>query len=193
VEASAKAGIGWKWNTLGKRSDFTRNPRDFYPTPFEAVKPLTEYIHNMGLHTYYEPCAGNGALIGHLNRWGYACTGASDIAPDNANIGDTIPWIQEKDATTIQEYPAQFITNPPWDRDILHPIIENLRVQAPTWLLIDADWAHTKQATPYLKYCEKIIAIGRVKWIPGSKHTGKDNCCWYRFVKDPTVTTFIGR
>ena len=25
------------------------------------------------------------------------------------------------------------------------------------------------------------MAIGRVKWIEGSKHTGKDNRAWYRF------------
>jgi hypothetical protein len=25
------------------------------------------------------------------------------------------------------------------------------------------------------------VAIGRVKWIEGSKHTGKDNHAWYRF------------
>ncbi len=25
------------------------------------------------------------------------------------------------------------------------------------------------------------LPIGRVKWIEGSKHTGKDNTCWYLF------------
>ena len=39
----------------------------------------------------------------------------------------------------------------------------------------------TRQAAPYLPHCSDIVAIGRVKWIEGSKHTGKDNACWYKF------------
>lgn len=175
---------------MGKRSDFERKPRDFYPTPYEAVVPLFAHIDK---HTYHEPCAGNGTLIGHLARNGLVCSGAGDIEPDNANHSTTIPYIVTADATQVQNAVAQFITNPPWDRPILHAIIENLRTQAPTWLLLDADWAHTKQASPYLKFCEKIVSIGRVKWIEGSKHTGKDNCCWYKFVKNNVDTVFIGR
>jgi hypothetical protein len=44
-----------------------------------------------------------------------------------------------------------------------------------------ADWKQTRQAAPYLPHCSDIVAIGRVKWFPGSKHTGKDNARWYRF------------
>jgi hypothetical protein len=47
--------------------------------------------------------------------------------------------------------------------------------------LLDSDWAQTKQAAPFMPSCSDIVAIGRVKWIEGSKHTGKDNCAWYRF------------
>jgi hypothetical protein len=76
-----------------------------------------------------------------------------------------------------------FITNPPWDRPVLHAIIDNLAGPwgHTTWLLLDADWMHTKQARDYLQRCVLIVSVGRVKWIEGSKHTGKDNCCWYRF------------
>jgi hypothetical protein len=48
-------------------------------------------------------------------------------------------------------------------------------------LLIDSDWAYTKQAAPFIPHCQKIVAIGRLKWIPGSKYTGKENCAWYLF------------
>ena len=34
----------------------------------------------------------------------------------------------------------------------------------------------------YLQHLiKKIVSIGRVKWIPGTKSVGKDNCCWYLF------------
>ena len=89
------------------------------------------------------------------------------------------------------------ITNPPWDRKILHPMIEHFASMRPTWLLFDADWMHTKQSTPYMDYCQKIVSVGRVKWIPDSKMTGKDNCAWYLFDQDPTLaheaTKFYGR
>lgn len=91
-------------------------------------------------------------------------------------------------------HPEQFITNPPWTRQILHPLIERLSDIAPTWLLFDADWKHTKQARPYMKRLRKVVSVGRLKWIEGSPHDGKDNCAWYLFGRpsdDPTL--FYGR
>jgi len=52
---------------------------------------------------------------------------------------------------------------------------------------------HTKQSIEYIKYCHKIVSIGRVKWIEGSKSTGKDNCAWYLFDKEESQTLFFGR
>jgi len=75
---------------------------------------------------------------------------------------------------------------------LLHPLILHFSKQAPTWLLFDADWIHTKQAVQYLPLCKKVVSIGRVKWIEDSKHTGKDNSCWYLFDYNDTTseTTF---
>jgi hypothetical protein len=54
-------------------------------------------------------------------------------------------------------------------------------VRRPTWLLLDHDWASTLQAAPFLSSCSNIVVVGRVKWIEGSKYTGKDNYAWFRF------------
>jgi hypothetical protein len=73
-------------------------------------------------------------------------------------------------------------------------LIDRFASIRPTWLLFDADWMHTKQAIPYLQYCSKVVAIGRVKWIEDSKFTGKDNACWYLFDKNEmSGTQFYGR
>ena len=86
------------------------------------------------------------------------------------------------------------ITNPPWDRKLLHPFIEGWMQMCPTWLLFDADWMHTKQSAILMSYCVKVVSVGRVKWIEGSKSVGKDNCCWYLFdALDDTPTEFYGR
>lgn len=168
---------------MGKRSNFPRRKNDDYPTPYEAVVPLLPFLSPWT--KFYEPCAGEGLLCNHLMKHDHVMWGYSDV---------------EFDATTFDysAYPGFdcFITNPPWTRELLHPIILNLCKQAPTWLLFDADWMHTKQAAPYLRHCLRIVSVGRVKWIPDSPYYGKDNACWYLFVfneDDPRDTTFVGK
>jgi hypothetical protein len=40
-----------------------------------------------------------------------------------------------------------------------------------------------------------IVSIGRVRWIPDSEYTGKDNACWYLFERPSAWAQirFIGR
>lgn len=193
---------------MGKRSDFARKKRDFYPTPVSAVEPLIPHLPER--FTYIEPCSGDGALIRALSSFeGVAHGGkfcpileyASDISPswkvkpltaiaghdeEGPNCGHGFKaYIRDvfdiEDADMNVDF---FITNPPWSRDVLHPMIMHLSAILPTWLLFDADWMHTKQAARYLPYCKQIVSVGRVKWIPDSPHTGKDNCAWYLFETD---------
>lgn len=172
---------------MGKRSDFERIPRDFYPTPPEAVTPLLRHLSPAT--RYCEPCAGDGALIDALALAGHVCARARDIEPRRDDI-------ERKDAlTTLTGNIDCFITNPPWDRKVLHPLIVHLSDQAPTWLLFDADWIHTRQAAPFLPRLRRIVSVGRVKWIPDSKMTGKDNCAWHLFDRPAAnaTATFYGR
>ncbi len=169
---------------MGKRSNFERVERDFYPTPYAAVVPLLPHLSPETW--FHEPCVGDGDLVMHLERNGHVCAQRGDISTgqDALKIHDT----QQGD---------MFITNPPWDRKILHPLIDALPRIAPTWLLFDADWMHTRQSAPLMHNCRKIVSVGRVKWIPSSKMTGKDNCAWYLFEQTndwrTPVTEFYGR
>lgn len=171
---------------MGKRSNFERRERDYYPTPLDAVKPLLPHLKP---RTYFlEPCAGGGHLIDHLTAAGHICVGAWDLEPQRDDI-------EKRDALETECFSGNcYITNPPWARELLHPLIIRLSEQLPTWLLFDADWAHTIQAAPYLPRLRRIVAVGRVKWIPDSPYTGKDNCCWHLFdAKHQDNTQFIGR
>ena len=163
--------------TKNNEGELPKIPKDkYYTWDKRPGVALREFVP---LNTcYYEPCAGAGDLIETLRPLN--CVGYSD---------------DEIDART-HHYDTQaeyFITNPPWTRSLLHPIIDNLRVQLPTWLLIDADWMHTTQSAPFMKYCKTIISVGRLKWIPNTTMDGYDNTVWYLFVKDETTTTFHGR
>jgi hypothetical protein len=155
---------------VGKRScsSFERRPADFYPTPRAAVVPLIPYLR--GIRSFAEPCAGDGALVRHLESFGLRCVYAGDIRTG-------------QDALTLDHYGAidAIITNPPYTRDLMHRLIRHFQRIAPTWLLLESDWASTRQAAPFLPSCSDIVAIGRVKWIEDSKHSGKDNHAWYRF------------
>ena len=170
---------------MGKRSDFERKPRDFYPTPIEAVEPLLPHLPEE--FSFAEPCAGDGALVKHLETKG-VCTWASDIEPQAEGIYKRSYDELSFDELIDSEY---VITNPPWDRTILHPMIEFFAPKKKTWLLFDADWMHTKQSRQYMPWCRKIVSVGRIKWF--GNMTGKDNCAWYLFDKETISTKFIGR
>ena len=171
---------------MGKRSNFERISRDFYPTPNEAIEPLISHLPNTGL--FAEPCAGDGRLIDCIEELSNLhCYLAVDVEPRRDDI-------DEGNALTVDVNECDLIiTNPPWNRKILHPMIEHLANQKPTWLLFDADWIHTKQSVPYIKYLHKIISVGRIKWF--GNMTGKDNCAWHLFdYTTPKVyTRFYGR
>ena len=173
---------------LTKRASgkFKRNPRDKYRTPKKAVLPLLCHLPPNTLLD--EPCAGDGCLVGHLEEAGHTCMRNSDIDPDSFEI-------QEIDAFALTDCRGDyFITNPPWDRKILHPLIVHLSNVAPTWLLFDADWAHTKAAAEFMPRCAKIVSVGRVSWMENGT-AGFDNTAWYLFGRPEIIngTTFYGR
>jgi len=172
---------------MGKRSPgrFKRRRHDAYATPYRAVVPLVRHLQAVPIKRFCEPCAGDGDLVAHLESFGFTCVHQGDIRRGQNALHLDPLQLAQADA---------IITNPPWTRQLLHPLIEHLRILAPTWLLFDADWASNEHAAPHLKYCSHILPIGRVKWFPDSLHTSIDNCCWYRFQRLATGgPIFLGR
>ena len=145
---------------------------DFYPTPAAAVLPLIPHLR--GVRTFAEPCAGNGDLVRHLEVHGLRCVYQGDIA-----VG--------QDAIALDQYGAidAIITNPPWTRKLLHPLIEHFQRIASTWLLLDQDWAGTKQAVPYLTSCSDILPVGRQICDSGDHHARQGQCGVVPFRRPP--------
>jgi hypothetical protein len=169
---------------MGKRSDFARRDADAYHTiDRRAVQALQPHLN--GTRAFAEPCAGDGDLVRGLESIGLRCVYASDIESG----ADAL----QLDRMALREADA-IITNPPWTRRLLHPLIMHLQSIRPTWLLFDSDWAQNRHAAPYLATCSDIVAVGRLLWIPGTTMTGKDNVSWYRFWhKHHGPTRFHGR
>ena len=154
---------------MGKRSSaFPRHENDFYPTPQAAVLPLIPHLR--GVHSVAEPCCGDSTLVRHLESFGLRCVYAGDIVDGQDALARTSYGISDA-----------IITNPPYARTMMHALISHFQSIAPTWLLLELDWASTKQAVPYLPSCSDIVAIGRLRLIAGSKHFGFENFGWFRF------------
>lgn len=162
---------------MAKRSGgaFERRKNDDYRTwDRRATPPLLAHL-SPGTR-FIEPCAGAGDLLDQLTAVGHICAGAFDIESKRADI------VQADALSLVPDVPFDcFITNPPWTREILHPLITHLSDQAPTWMLFDADWFHTKQAATFKPRLRRYVSVGRLRWIEDSKHDGKDNCAWHLF------------
>lgn len=156
---------------MGKRSEFARRPMDAYQTiDPRAVECLLPHIQDV--RTFAEPCSGQRHLVRSLVDAGLECSWHSDIEEGFDALALGARHFNCVDA---------IITNPPWSRPTLHAMIVHFQKFAPTWLLFDADWCHTKQCAPHINRCSHIVSVGRLRWIEGTKQTGKDNCAWYRF------------
>jgi hypothetical protein len=176
---------------MGKRSDFKRRPNDLYETwDRRAVETLAPHLDPNT--KFVEPCAGSGDLVDQLMALGHFCLEAYDIDPGREDI-------VRHDALKYRPKGMDaFITNPPWSRPLLHDLIVHLSDIAPTWLLFDADWIHTRQSAPFLDRLTDMVSVGRLLWIRGTTMSGKDNCAWYRFdrpiIHDGTMPfRFYGR
>jgi hypothetical protein len=156
------------------RGKYERNPRDCYRTPRKAVLPLLAYLPPRT--RFIEPCAGAGDLVDHLEADGHICAAAFDTEPQRGDI-------ELRDAMTLHAVGPDivFITNLPWTREWLHPLIAHLSDLAPLWTLLDSDWAFTAQAESFMGRCDTIVSVGRERWIAGTKNDGFDNAAWYRF------------
>lgn len=179
---------------MSKRTitEYARRDRDYYPTPFKAVEPLKTFLPEY--FTFIEPCAGDGRMVNHIYDLmdnDCECRGAYDI--EHPEDDPLVFNVEIRDALSLTGADVEgvdyIITNPPWSRDkksgyLLHRMIEHFAELRPTWLLFDADWMHTKQATPLIeKYLLQIVSIGRVSWADNGV-SGKDNAVWYLFDKD---------
>jgi hypothetical protein len=179
---------------MGKRSEFERIPRDLYPTPMEAVAPLIPHLSEGTV--YAEPCCGRGDLINHLRAFGMEVGYACDIEPGAAYIGEY------RNALSLERFDLAacdtIITNPPWPAkhgrgEPTLGLIRHLSSLLPTWLLLGADFAHNVYATDVMNTCSDIVPIGRVKWMPGTEHSGLENAAWYKFHGQPQPCRFHPR
>ena len=156
---------------MGKRSNFPRRERDFYPTPGKAVPSLIPWLKHERIRAFAEPCCGDGDLARCLEASGLVCVYSGDIATG-------------QDALALDDYGEidAIVTNSPFAKPLMHELIAHFQKIAPTWLLLEWDWSANEHARPFLRSCTDMVPIGRLKWVPNSPYNnGKQNYGWYRF------------
>lgn len=152
-----------------------KNPKDFWPTPYRAVVPLVPHL--TPLDVFVEPCAADGQLVRHLLRHLQVCLSAFDIIPR----GGGVQW---GDAATAEyDRNVQVITNPPFRRSLLEPLLDRWIGFVPCWLLLPSDYAINIWTNPYMRYVDKIVPIGRVSWMNNGVG-GMENYAWFHFSLD---------
>ena len=146
---------------MGKRSNFERIPRDFYPTPHAAVPPLIPHLR--GVRTFAEPCCGDGALVRHLESFGLRCAMRATSRPARTPWRSTStarPTRSSQTRRTAQNHARPDRALPAHPADVA---VNRL------------DWACTKQAAPFMPSCSDIVSVGRLRWIEGTTMSGKQN------------------
>ena len=183
---------------MSKRAgQFARRARDFYPTPRAGALPLLRHLPR-GV-PYWEPCAGDGALVAHLAGRA-TCVVATDLAPGAEGIHrlDAMrATARDVDATGA----AMIITNPPWPApgqggEPVVGLARHLSALRPTWLLLPWDIAANGYFDGLAPVCPCIVPVGRVSWM-GNGTAGKDNAAWFLFdarvrVAGPVVLSRTG-
>lgn len=174
---------------MSKRSDFPKVEKDYYPTTDpRAVEPLVPFIRGK---TYAEPCYGNGDLEDLLMDVAI-CKWRSDAR-------ETVGSSKVLDAMSLTKSDLEgidlIVTNPPFTKTVLMPMLAHFITLKPTWLLLPADYAHNVYFGDAMRKCAKMVSVGRLKWIKNSKYTSVDNFCWYFWPQHSThqQTIFVGR
>lgn len=116
----------------------------------------------------------------HLSAAGHRCTCASDIAP----LGD---FIDASDALSLPQR-GLIITNPPFERRLLLPLLHHWVPHQPTILLLPADHMMNQWFSPFAPHLACVVPVGRISWLNNGVG-GFDNHCWMAF--DPTPQTFL--
>jgi hypothetical protein len=172
-----------------------RRKNDFYATiDRRAVEALARFLPPGTV--YAEPCAGAGDLVVLLEAIGLVCEWGLELEPQQPSSGsadaDPLPpcprnrWpIAQGNALSLTRGDiggaTVFVSNPPWHRPLLHPLIEHLAALAPCWFLFDAGWKHTQAAGELGPICTDVVSVGRLRWFEDGDHDSTNDCAWYRF------------
>lgn len=92
------------------------------------------------------------------------------------------------------------ITNPPFSQEykdtcfkILDKSINCEEVSKGVWFLLPFNWCCNADFQWAMLKCERVVPIGRMKWIKNSKHSESKDCAWFYFTRKAKKTIMESR
>lgn len=172
---------------------------DFWETPAEAF--CREFIDLLpSTLRYGEPCFGKGKLALHLTKASrlankhIVCCHASDLYVEAEPELRSVKLDARTLTTDDLEEPIDlWITNAPWRRGHLFPIIDNLVKIAPVWMILPGEFYHRRNASACMSRCSDVVSTGCVNWIPGKSGNARTAYAWYKFHNTPQKTVLHPR
>ena len=117
---------------MGKRSSFARRPMD------RTARPMRRCCRCCRFST---ACSSSPSHVRARAAGRASRTARTDLHPcRRSRRGQDALLLDAADVAGADA----IITNPPWTRELLHPLISHFQQLKPTWLLFDADWCHTQ-------------------------------------------------
>ncbi len=71
------------------------------------------------------------------------------------------------------------VTNPPFTRTVLMPMLDHFITLKPTWLLLPSDLMHNVYFGDAMRRCSKVVSVGRLRWFKETKSLSMESYCWY--------------
>ncbi len=155
---------------------FAAGVKDLVDTPPEPVAELVPHL--VPGQSFIEPCAGAYKLAGALERAGFTCVDAFDVAPRDARVrqGSALDLVPE----------VMCISNPPYSRNLALPIMTRAAFTWPvtSWWLVRLAWLTNSWCAPFLETTDRIVPVGRVSWVRtetgGPTGSGYESSMWIR-------------
>lgn len=171
---------------MSKRSNFKKNPRDYYQTfDRRAGDALAPFIKDV--ETFAEPFVGNGALVNQLQEnHDKLCFWKSDIEPQpDVSFGLTSLVMDFSEVSSHDmRHCDVMITNPPFTKELFHEAIEHFTPMINCWWLNQADYIFNKGSSHIIdKYVTDVVTIGRLKWFKDTNQSSVDNFVWIKTSK----------
>lgn len=121
----------------------------------------------------------NGALIRGLTEHGHICELAIDLDP-----GD--PQIVRRDALSLTSADIvgidMIIGNLPWSWSSFEPLLKHLlTLGLLIWVLRDTPWLFNLRSSALVDRCALVQPTRRLRWIPNTENTAKDDSAWHFF------------
>lgn len=164
---------------MGKRSNFEKKHRDKYYTIDPKASLSLSQLLGVQKIKYAEPCVGDGSLVDLLGD-NFECVWASDIEPDGRYSDDMSMGAEDITKEQMDAVEAEYIiTNPPFTRNILLPIIDHFvyDLKIDTAFLLPSNIIHNKYFCEYVTDAAFIKSMGRL-YFEENMIRGKDDYVW---------------